>query len=134
MSKLKLIKPFFSVLLIFLISSCSSSDDGSGSKSSISPPNWILGTWLSDSTGFRFEADDVITIINGVSAVSYKDQLKFYSDAGEEASTEETKTDGSYRLTMNFPAGQSVIYEFSRKSDSVIVWENQASKPEFIKQ
>lgn len=119
--------------ICFLILFCSKSDDMANPTLSINPPKWIQGTWLSGSAGFRFEANDFITITSGTE-ISYKEQLEFYKGTGEETSAEETKTDESYRLKLTFPPGQSTIYEFSKKSETVIVWENQTSKPEFIKQ
>lgn len=122
------------ILSIFLfVISCSKSDDGTSFTTSINPPKWIQGTWLSGSAGFRFEANDFITITSGTE-ISYKEQLEFYKGTGEETSAEETKTDESYRLKLTFPPGLSIIYEFSKKSETVIVWENQTSKPEFTKQ
>jgi len=121
------------ILFLYLLLSCSDSEDLTDSNISINPPEWIQGTWMSGSFGFRFENDDFTTINSGTE-ISYKEQLEFYYGTGEKTSAEETETDETYRLKLTFPPGQSTIYEYSKKSETVIVWENQTSKPEFTKQ
>ncbi|MCL6264932.1 hypothetical protein [Flagellimonas myxillae] len=129
-SKLRNTIKSFLILSLLPIVSCSKSDDGASSTASINPPEWIQGTWLSSTNGFRFTQNDFVSIVLNTET-SHKGLLDLSS---KDASTDEVKTDGTYNLKMTFTAGQSTTYEFSRKSESVIVWENHVLNPEYIKQ
>ena len=116
-----------SLLLIFVLLLSCSTDNNNSSNSSIqiNPPDWIIGTWLIESTtnfGWRFESIDVIQISNIVET-SLKGQVEFWLDAGEDASASDSSTNDSYRLELNFPAGQTIIHVFNKISDTEITWE-----------
>lgn len=59
--------------------------------------------------------------------------MKFYIDAGEEASAKDTSGDNFYEFRLNYPAGQSVIYSFEKVGETAIVWE-QIGAVEYVKQ
>lgn len=109
---------------LILLMSCSKDDDSSTSQ--INPPDWIIGTWLIDdpymTLGWRFTSNDLIIIQNGIE-LSQKGQLESIINSGEEASAINTTTNDTYSLKLNLPAGQSVIYSFTRISDSEISWD-----------
>ena len=120
-------KFYFIILAVFImsLSSCSSDDNGS-SNSQINPPNWIQGLWMTGEgladTGFRFTSND-ITIILINTEVSQKGYIKQFTDAGQNVSTNEEMDENSYSIILNYPAGQSVTYSFTRISDSKITWD-----------
>jgi len=113
-------------ILLLVLSSCSSDDESnSNSDIQINPPNWIQGTWLienSTTIGFRFTSNDVIVIQSGVE-ISQRGQLELFSESGQGVSASEESTQNTYRLTSNFPAGQTTIYAFTKISDTEITWD-----------
>lgn len=122
---MKKILPILAILIIIL-SSCSSDDDSSDNSSiQINPPNWIQGTWLienSTTIGFHFTSNDVIVIQSGVE-ISQRGQLELFSESGEGVSASEESTQNTYKLTSNFPAGQTTFYAFTKVSDTEITWD-----------
>ena len=60
---------FLFTVLLFI--SCSGDDDSSSNDTSINPPSWIQGVWLSEDylelgikSGYEFTKDDFCTVIN----------------------------------------------------------------------
>jgi hypothetical protein len=129
----KILFPF--LVLTITLNSCSKSDDETiASKNAISPPPWIIGTWMTgENAGFTFEKDDLKLITLGGSQ-SMKGVMQLQQDSGVENSVVEIETDEMYHVTLNFAAGQSSIYEFTKKSDEVIIWSNTSFKTEYTKQ
>jgi len=123
-------------LLLLVLSSCSSDDESnSNSNIQINPPNWIQGTWLiedSNTIGFRFTSNDVIIIQSGAE-ISQRGQLEIFSESGQDVSANDESTQNTYRLTSNFPAGQTTIYAFTKISDTEITWDT-AGNSIFVKQ
>jgi hypothetical protein len=76
----------------------------------------------STTVGFRFTSNDVIVIQSG-SEISQRGQLELFSQSGQSVSASEESTQNNYRLTSNFPAGQTTIYAFTKISDTEITWD-----------
>jgi hypothetical protein len=124
-------RKIFSILIVLLVFSCSSSDDSTQSSSAIDPPEWILGTWLLEDSGlgdmgWRFTSNDFIMIQSGFE-VSQKGQIEIIISGGGEASVENISTDDTYEIRTNFPGGQTTSYKFIRVSETELQWENVAS-------
>ena len=119
----KIIFLALAISTLFGCSSDSSSSNNIGSPSNqtiqINPPSWIQGTWLqktaSLTSGFRFTSNDVVIIQAGTEQ-SLRGQIALVS-ASEES------TQNTYKVTSNFPSGQSVIYSFTKISDTEIRWD-----------
>lgn len=122
-------KKTFTLLTIFLLilSSCSSDDESnSNSNIQINPPNWIQGTWLtgaSTTMGFRFTSNDVVVITLGGAEISQRGQLESVAETGQDVSANDEPTENTYKLTSNFPGGQTTIYSFTKISDTEITWD-----------
>lgn len=120
------------VLLICFISlsACSKDDDTNNNRSRISPPDWIIGTWLADggngeamNVGFRFTNDDVILISTSME-LSSKGQVETWIQTEVDVSVEESETDEFYELRINHPYGQTMVYSFSKLDNISISWKN----------
>lgn len=113
------------IFALIALVSCSKEDDNN-SLNSINPPDWILGTWLIDDPafelGWKFTSNDVVIIQMG-GQLSQKGQIDFYLENGQEASTTEEYTNETYSLKLILPAGQSVIYSFTKISSTEIQWD-----------
>jgi hypothetical protein len=124
---MKKIFPILAILMIAL-SSCSSDDDStSNSQIQINPPNWIQGKWLADvttggETGWRFTNNDFITIAANTE-MSQREQLQLVSNNGADVSANDTSTDNTYSVTLNYPGGQSPTYSFTKISNTEIAWD-----------
>lgn len=124
-------RKIFSILIVLLVFSCSSSDDSTQSSSAIDPPEWILGTWLLEDSGlgdmgWRFTSNDFIMIQSGFE-VSQKGQIEIIISGGGEASVENISTDDTYEIRTNFPGGQTTSYKFISVSETELQWKNVAS-------
>jgi hypothetical protein len=124
---MKKIFPILAILMIAL-SSCSS-DDGSTSNSQIqiNPPNWIQGKWLADvrtgiENGWRFTNNDFIIILANAET-SQREQLQQFSNNGQDVSANDTSTDNTYSVTLNYFAGQSATYSFTKISNTEITYD-----------
>lgn len=133
-------KKLFALLTILLLvlSSCSSDDNGTSSSNiKINPPNWIQGSWLLedseiDGYGFRFTSNDILILQPGIE-ISQREQLETFSASGQDVSANDESTDNSYKVTLNFPAGQTAIYSFTKISNTTIRW-NQGGGINYTKQ
>lgn len=124
---MKRILPILAILCIAL-SSCSSDDDSSSnSQIQINPPSWIQGTWLLEGSligdsGWRFTSNDFI-IIQASNEISQREQLETFLESGQDVSANDESTETTYKITSNFPAGQTTIYSFTKISDTEISWD-----------
>lgn len=109
---------------LFMILSCSSSND-SASSSDFNPPAWIQGTWLQEgstpslSTGFKFYSNDFCTLIVNAEQCQ-KGLVDLIRKGGESASVVETISNTSYSAKINYVGGQSATYTFSKISNTEI--------------
>lgn len=115
----------FTLLLCFI--SCSSSDEGINNQSSISPPDWIQGTWLLDGTaselGFKFTSNDFCVIVLSNLESCFNEQLDQTSNAGGTTNVSETITDNNYTIEITL-ISQTVTYQFEKVSSTQIEWIN----------
>jgi len=74
----------------------------------------------------------MIIISNG-NEISQREQLQFYIENGQAVSADEESTNDTYTLNLYYPAGQTVIYSFTKVSDTEITWDS-VSNSIFIKQ
>ena len=130
---MKLLK-ITSIALLFLIVSCSKSDDDNVSASSINPPDWIIGTWMNsfDIGGFRFSEDDVILVTTS-SETSWKELVKIGENTPSEFVVEESSFDSSYNVSFT-TSGVTTFYEFTKISESVIEYGSGVLATELFKQ
>ncbi|TXD48160.1 MULTISPECIES: hypothetical protein [unclassified Polaribacter] len=119
---------FFTILLITL-SSCSSDNDSSlNSKILINPPNWIQGKWLLEGgsavgeSGWSFTNNDFIIILANTE-MSQRELFESLLNNGGEVSTSDVSTENSYSVTLNSPQGITVIYSFTKVSNTKITWD-----------
>lgn len=124
--------------MVFTLIGCSS-DDGNSSNSEIqiNPPSWIQGTWLLEGSligdyGWRFTSNDFI-IIQASSEISQRGQLETFLESGQDVSANDESTETTYKVTSNFPAGQTTVYSFTKISDTEISW-NTVSNSVYTKQ
>lgn len=112
-------KIIFLALAISTLFGCSSDSSSPSNQSiQINPPSWIQGTWLQGLTltsGFRFTSNDVIVIQFGTEQ-SVRGQITLISASDE-------TTQNTYKVTSNFPSGQTIIYSFTKISDTEIRWD-----------
>ncbi|RTZ05702.1 hypothetical protein [Flavobacterium sp. GSP6] len=113
---------------LFLMLSCSNSDDNTtSSNSDFHPPVWIQGTWNQEGSNgtsgvsFKFAANDFCMI-----AQSFKQcQQEFvnqYRQHGNAVTVIETITATNYTAEIKYFAGQSIIYSFRKLSNTSIEW------------
>jgi hypothetical protein len=116
------------LILVTISSSCSSEDNNSNnSEIQINPPSWIQGTWLLQSSvagesGWRFTKNDVINIQASVE-ISQRGQLEPFLKTDQIVSATDESTPNTYKVTSNFPFGQTTILSFTRVSDIEITWD-----------
>lgn len=121
--KLIIMKKILFLFSLFMILSCSSSDD-SASSSDFNPPSWIQGTWKEENDiglGLKFSTNNVI-IINPTIETSLQGLVDSARNAGQTTSVDETISNTSYSVKMNFYGGGSTIYTFKKTSTNTIVW------------
>ena len=104
----KLFLVLFSTVFLF---GCSSDGD-SGSNTSFNPPSWIQGRWIEENLnfmGYRFTNNDVM-LITGTSESSFGEDVKFFNNAGGDASiNEEINSSTEYKFSYTL---QSVTQYF----------------------
>lgn len=108
----------FTVFSIFIFS-CS--EDENLNKNFINPPNWILGTWMDNSSrgsgGFQFTIDNLILITSdGSIFLNLKEGLQNAIDVGS-MSTNEVITNNIYELEIISNGNVNLSYKFIRGSD-----------------
>ena len=114
-----------------------STTEQTSSSAEITPPSWIIGTWVNrqKTLGFQFDGDDMV-ITNGKGTVvqSFKKSLSSTDNQSHEPSTKQTVTEKKYRISYQLPNGLRPTYEFVKKSESVIIYQNSVEKQEYTKQ
>jgi len=119
----------FTVFSIFIFS-CS--EDENLNKNFINPPNWILGTWMDNSSrgsgGFQFTIDNLILITSdGSIFLNLKEGLQKAIDVGS-MSTNEVITNSIYELEIISNGNVNLSYKFIRGSDDKnIIHKSSAS-------
>ncbi len=133
-------KKVFLLCSLFLMLSCSKSDDNtSSSNSDFHPPAWIQGNWIQEgSIGtsgvlFSFSANDFCFTNLGIVKQCQQELVNQMRQSGNAVSVTETITATTYTAEIKYYAGQSVIYSFRKLTTTSIEWTS-ASGSVFIKQ
>jgi hypothetical protein len=115
------------LLIVITFVSCSSDEStGSSNKTSINPPAWIQGTWLSSynntstGSGFKFSKDDLCLVVSNTLSSCNKETLSVYNNSIF-TNVDETISDSEYIIIITI---SSVIttYHFKKISNSKIEW------------
>lgn len=114
---------------LFLMLSCSNSDDNS-SNSDFHPPAWIQGNWLQQgSIGtsgvlFSFSANDFCMTNMGITKQCQQEFVNQVRQPGNvnAVTVTETITSTTYTAEIKYFAGQSLIYSFKKLSNNTIEW------------
>ena len=114
---------------LFLMLSCSNSDDNS-SNSDFHPPAWIQGNWLQQgSIGtsgvlFSFSANDFCITSMGITKQCQQEFVNQVRQPGNvnAVTVTETITSTTYTAEIKYFAGQSLIYSFKKLSNNTIEW------------
>lgn len=131
-------KNVFLLCSLFLMLSCSNSDDNS-SNSDFHPPAWIQGNWIQEgSIGtsgvlFTFSANDFCLTNLGIVKQCQQELVNQMRQPGNAVTVTETITATTYTAEIKYYAGQSVIYSFRKLSNTSIEWTS-VSGSVFIKQ
>ncbi|MCP9201287.1 hypothetical protein MKO06_15360 [Gramella sp. GC03-9] len=114
------------ILLCLCILTISCSKDDETYVNPINPPAWLLGTWQADTyedsrTGFEITEDDII-VLSGSGEISQKDHLKSMHDSSVSMGILEINNEEHFRLELNYPEGNTVMFSFSKIDDQQISW------------
>jgi hypothetical protein len=121
-------KKVFLLFSLFLMLSCSTSDDSTNSSNSdFNPPAWIQGNWGQEGAGssgvvFSFTANDFCMTTLGIAKQCQQEFVNLYRKPGNAVTVKETITDTVYTAEIKYFAGQSVIYSFRKLSNTSIEW------------
>lgn len=121
-------KKLLFIFSLFLILSCSNSDDSHNSDSDFNPPEWIQGEWLIendyDSSGilFSFKKHDFCITNIGISKQCYQDFVNQFRKGSNEVTVTETFNSNSYTVEISYFGGQSLIYSFKKLTNNSIEW------------
>ena len=133
-------KKVFLLFSLFLMLSCSNSEDNTNSSNSdFHPPAWIQGNWLQEgSIGtsgvlFSFSANDFCMTNMGLTKQCQQEFVNLYRKPGNAVTVTETITATAYTAEVKYFAGQSVIYSFRKLSNNSIEWTSVPGSV-FIKQ
>ena len=133
-------KNVFLLFSLFLMLSCSNSDDNTNSSNSdFHPPAWIQGNWIQEgSIGtsgvvFSFSANDFCMTNMGLTKQCQQEFVNLYRKPGYDVTVIETITTTNYTAEIKYFGGQSVIYSFRKLSNSSIEWTSVPGSV-FIKQ
>ena len=135
-------KNVFLLFSLFLMLSCSNSDDnGNSSNSDFHPPAWIQGNWLQNgvmgSSGvlFSFSTNDFCMTNMGLTKQCQQELVNQMRQPGNAnaVTVTETITATNYTAEIKYFAGQSVIYSFRKLSNNNIEWTSVPGSV-FIKQ
>ncbi|MFV8354944.1 hypothetical protein ACNQGB_02015 [Flavobacterium sp. XS1P32] len=133
-------KNVFLLFSLFLMLSCSNSDDNTNSSNSdFHPPAWIQGNWIQEGTAgtsgviFSFSANDFCMTNMGVTKQCQQEFVNLYRKSGNAVTVAETITAIVYTAEIKYFAGQSVIYSFRKLANNKIEW-TAATGSHFIKQ
>jgi hypothetical protein len=123
---------------LFLMLSCSNSDDNNSSNSDFHPPAWIQGNWLQEGAGsfgvlFSFTANDFCMTTMGLTKQCQQELVNQMRQPGNSVTVTETNTATTYIAEIKYFAGQSVIYSFRKLSNDSIEWTSVPGAV-FIKQ
>ncbi|QKJ64978.1 hypothetical protein [Flavobacterium sp. M31R6] len=126
---------------IFLLFSCSNSDDNTNSSNSdFHPPAWIQGVWEQQSSlpgvagvTFSFSTNDFCFTNSGIAKQCQQDYVNQMRQPGNSVTVTETTTETTYTAEIKYYAGQSVIYSFRKLANNKIEW-TAVSGSVFIKQ
>ena len=132
-------KNVFLLFSLFLLLSCSNSDDNT-SNSDFHPPAWIQGNWLAGtdiSSGvlFSFSTNDFCMTNMGLNKQCQQELVNQMRQPGNAnaVTVTETITATNYTAEIKYFAGQSVIYSFKKLSNNSIEWTSVPGSV-FIKQ
>ena len=135
-------KKIFLFSILFLILSCSNSDDNSSSSNSdFNPPAWIQGSWIQEgSVGtagvvFSFSANDFCMTNIGFSKQCQQEFVNQVRQPGNAnaVTVTETITATNYTTEIKYFAGQSIIYSFRKLANNKIEWTSVPGSV-FVKQ
>lgn len=122
-------KKVFLLCSLFLLLSCSNSDDSNGSSNAdFHPPSWIQGNWQQESdiglTGllFSFSTNDFCMTNMGLTKQCQQEFVNLYRKPGNAVTVTETITSTNYTAEIKYFAGQSIIYSFRKLSNTSIEW------------
>lgn len=125
---------------LFLMLSCSNSDDNTtSSNSDFHPPAWIQGNWIQEgSIGtsgvlFSFSANDFCMTNMGLIKQCQQELVNQMRQPGNSVTVTETITASAYTAEIKYFAGQSVIYSFRKLANNKIEWTTVTGSV-FIKQ
>lgn len=130
LKKLKpiIMKKVFLLFSLFLMLSCSNSDDNiNSSNSDFHPPTWIQGNWGQEGAGssgvlFSFSANDFCMTNMGIAKQCQQEFVNLYRKPGNAVTVTETITATAYTAEVKYFAGQSIIYSFRKLSNTSIEW------------
>lgn len=125
---------------LFLMLSCSNSDDNiNSSNSDFHPPAWIQGTWNQEGSNgssgvlFSFSVNDFCLTTMGVAKQCQQEYVNQIKKINTAVTVTETITATTYIAEIKYFAGQSVIYSFKKLSNTSIEWTSVPGSV-FIKQ
>lgn len=125
---------------LFLLLSCSNSDDNSNSSNSdFHPPAWIQGNWMQEGTVgtsgvvFSFSVNDFCFTNSGIAKQCQQEYVNLMRQPGNAVTVTETTTATTYTAEIKYFAGQSVIYSFKKLANNKIEW-TAVTGSVFIKQ
>ena len=120
-------KKVFLLFSLFLMLSCSTSDDSTNSSNSdFNPPAWIQGNWGQEGAGssgvvFSFTANDFCMITQSFKQCQ-QELVNQMRQPGNAVTVTETISATAYTAEIKYFAGQSVIYSFRKLSNTSIEW------------
>jgi hypothetical protein len=118
---------------LFMVLSCSSSDDNA-SSSDFNPPAWIQGTWKQEGgVSFSFTKNDICVTTYTGGGQCQQASADFIRKGGMTVKVTEEISNTFYSAKADYSNGQSVTYAFNKISNTVIEW-TAVSGVEFIKQ
>ena len=133
-------KKVFLLCSLFVMLSCSNSDDNSNSSNSdFHPPAWIQGNWIQEGsngafgTAFSFSANDFCMTNMGIAKQCQQEFVNLYRQPGYAVTVIETITASNYTAEIKYFGGQAVIYSFKKLSNTSIGWTSVPGAV-FIKQ
>lgn len=124
-------KKVFLLCSLFLMLSCSNSDDNSSSSNSdFHPPAWIQGNWIQEGSIaasrilFSFSANDFCLTNMGLSKQCQQEFVNQVRQPGNvnNVTVTEIITSTTYTAEIKYFAGQSMIYSFRKLSNNSIEW------------
>jgi hypothetical protein len=122
-------KHLFLLFSLFLLLSCSSSDDSNGSSGrDFNPPTWIQGTWIQENelglpgVKFSFSNHDFCMTNSGISAQCQQAFVDQFRQQTNDVSVIENITATTYTAEIKYFAGQSIIYSFKKLNNNSMEW------------